>query len=85
MAAKHGELKVRWGKLDGESQLLYEWGGGGAQKPDARILMSAIEDAPGRPKERSLSEELEARGYDLTTLRFSIRQRPSTPTQEPTP
>ncbi len=72
--AKRGELKAAYGKVDGELALGYAWGGGGADKPDGRILMRALEDNPVFDG-KSLVEELEARGYDITTLKFSVQQK----------
>lgn len=75
--AKPGELKAAFGRdgtRDNTPGIQYAWGGGGAQKPDARILSNALEDARvfgGRP----LVQELEARGYDITTLKFSIQHK----------
>jgi hypothetical protein len=92
--AKPGELKAAYGREDRHCSpsLLYVWGGKGAQKPDARILGAAFEDKrqgyafPSMAIEQrpSLIEELEARGYDITTLRFSIRMKdePDTPNTE---
>ncbi|APX66264.1 hypothetical protein AV944_10985 [Sphingomonas sp. LK11] len=59
------------------------WGGQGADKSDARTVMHAMTErrmAPTFPslnyEERpSLVEELEARGYDITTLRFTIQKK----------
>lgn len=89
MRAKPGELKMQWSKREADMQ--YMWGGGGAKSADGALLHYAL----GSPRmyrnydkggeidfERSLLEELEARGYDLATLRFSIRKRESPP---PTP
>jgi len=83
--AKRGQLKAAFGREDRHSkpELLYAWGGGGAQSPDARVLAAAFEDKRhgyGFPSMRleerpSLIEELEARGYDITTLRFTIQQK----------
>lgn len=71
--AKPGELKSGWGKAGGSQPAInYAWGGGGADGPDARIVCNALEEAPVYGG-RSLVEELEQRGYDLTTLKFSIR------------
>ncbi|MDY1006930.1 hypothetical protein [Sphingomonas sp. CFBP9019] len=85
LTAKPGELKAGYGREDRHCSpsLVYVWGGGGAQKPDARVLGSALEDKrhgyafPSMALEQrpSLIEELEARGYDITTLRFSIRMK----------
>lgn len=82
--AKPGQLKAQWGKEDrhAEASVVYLWGGSGAAKADARVLMSALERKPlrvgfdGRVTEgASLVEELEARGYDLSTLRFTIQMK----------
>lgn len=73
--AKPGELRAAYGREDRWSSpdVLYVWGGQGASKPDARVLSAAIEDAAvfdGKP----LRKVLEERGYDITTLRFSIKR-----------
>jgi hypothetical protein len=73
--AKPGELKAGWAKVDGNSpSVAYVWGGNGAQKPDARILCAALEEVHVHTG-KSLVEELEIRGYDLSTLRFSIKMK----------
>lgn len=70
--AKPGELIARYGKARGDApDLLYSWGGSGATKSDSRIIMSALEEADVF-RGRSLREELESRGYDIETLRFSV-------------
>lgn len=85
VAAKSGQLTARYGS-DGEGSidLMYAHGGGGACRPDARMLAGMFEDKrfrpsmknfPGFDQEMSLREELEARGYDITTLRFSIQKK----------
>ncbi len=83
--AKAGELKAGYGWPDKHADLsmVYVWGGGGADKCDARMLGGFIEDKrlgyafPSMAIEEgpSLLEELEARGYDITTLRFSIQRK----------
>ena len=92
MPAKPGQLKVQWGKADGYGPaLLYLWGGHGADKSDARMLADAIERQilerdydkgtiinPAIKEVPSLAAELEARGYDLTTLKITI-ERKATP------
>lgn len=72
--AKPGELKAQYGRVEGDLDVGYSWGGSGAGKPDSRILMRAIEDTPIFDG-KTLREELVARGYDITTLKFSIRQK----------
>lgn len=83
VTAKPGELKAAYGRVDGDLCIGYAWGGAGADKSDARILGAVMEDRWSRPafplgttEERpSLIEELEARGYDITTLKFSIQKK----------
>lgn len=77
---KPGMLVARYGRPSrGDSlQVCYAWGGGGADKSDGRILSNALEGAHVQ-QGRTLCEELEARGYDITTLRFSIERLPVTP------
>lgn len=74
--AKPGELIARWGRTDrfAEPSIVYAWGGDGAEKPDCRILSNSIEGEIGNYAD-GLAMELERRGYDLTTLRFSIKQK----------
>ena len=83
--AKPGELKIVYGRASryDEPDICAVWGGGGADKPDARTVMHALTErrmVPAFPslkyEERpSLIEELEARGYDITTLRLSIQRK----------
>jgi hypothetical protein len=71
--AKEGQLVARWGRPTSgeEPDLVYAWGGKGADKSDSRCLMNALEDAP-TSSGRGLRAELELRGYDISTLRFTI-------------
>ena len=71
--AKVGQLIAKWGRPSkGEDpDLCYAWGGGGADKSDSRCLMGALEDAP-TSSGLGLRAELELRGYDISTLRFTI-------------
>lgn len=83
MAAKPGELKMYWSKR--ERDLMIDNGGGGACRADAHLLHSAIcseRYGPGMGVplghyvvDKSLADELKARGYDLSTLKFSIRKK----------
>jgi hypothetical protein len=88
---KPGQLLLYYGKAPGDStpDICVAWGGAGADKPDSRLIMSAftserLELVYGEEREKigypykwvhSLAKELEARGYDITTLRFSIEQK----------
>lgn len=79
-SAKPRQLKAQYGKEQHSDrpELLYVWGGAGASSPDARVLGRALEDVPvfdGKP----LTQVLIDRGYDITTLRFSIELLPEQP------
>jgi hypothetical protein len=81
--AKPGEIKIAYGKANryDAPDLCAAWGGAGASKPDARTVMHALTEKrvarafPSMEYEErpSLVEELEARGYDIETLRFTIQ------------
>ena len=72
ITAKPGQLVAAYGRDDcGNIDLQYAWGGGGAQKPDARVLSFAIEGVlvfDGK----CLRDVLIERGYDITTLKISV-------------
>lgn len=72
MAAKRkpADLRVRWSRR--ERSLLFSWD---KYPPDGHLLHYVFNVADAHCG-RSLAQELEARGYDLTTLRFQIRRRP---------
>ena len=74
--AKPGQLLARFGRPDrwSDADLCYAWGGRGAESPDGLILSNALENAEVY-QGRSLREELIQRGYDITTLRFSIQMK----------
>lgn len=76
LKAKPRQLRAGWGRpgQKQEPDLCYAWGGGGADKSDGRLLCNAFED-PQKDGRKSLREELEARGYDITTLKFSIEMK----------
>lgn len=85
--AKPGEVRIAYGKADRHSEpdICAAWGGQGADKSDARMVMHAMTEKrmgytfPTMETEQrpSLIEELEARGYDIATLRFSIMRKPA--------
>lgn len=83
------DLVIRWSKR--ERALVYDGPKttGGmlatwlehARMPDVydqRHGLGAKLHRPDPSDERNLAQELEARGYDLTTLRFSIRKKVTT-------
>lgn len=88
---KPGQLRVYYGKdSDGEGpDIVLSWGGDGADKCDSNLLHMYLCSKRPRPtygEERlrvgniawddSLIDELKKRGYDLTTLKFSIERLP---------
>lgn len=82
LQAKPGQLRAGYGKVRGDSpDLLYAWGAGGASKSDGRLVCAALEEVPVF-EGRALREELEVRGYDITTLRFSIQLKALSPTSK---
>ncbi len=72
--AKPGTLVAAWGLGNerGEpADLYFSSCSPGASSPDRRVLCEAFEGCKVFG-DKTLRQELEARGYDLTTLRFSI-------------
>ncbi len=83
---KDGQLVARWGYADGEGPDICFYAGQGVGRADQALLHHALTSKrPVAMKalmgeiefDPSLVEDLEARGYDLTTLRFSIQKKPS--------
>ena len=88
--AKPGQLLVYYGKLPHDDpDVVFAWGGAGANRRDGAYLQWALGGKRCRPvygEERvkvggpvvfdpSVLEELEARGYDITTIQFSIMKK----------
>lgn len=85
--AKPGELMARWGREDRYSgpDVVFAWGDG-VPSCDARLVNTVLCNDRFYPAgmdkplgtyrtEQSFVAELEARGYDIATLRFSIRKK----------
>ena len=80
-----GELRIYWGREphDRTPDVMFAWQGDRSMKHDTNLLhymmASKHPDTSVTPlfsKMRpSLFEELDARGYDLTTLKFSIMKK----------
>lgn len=78
--AKEGQLIAKWGSVDGSGPDLCYAYGPGCERADSRLLHNVLttkridlSDLPNLLP--SFTEELEARGYDITTLRFSISKK----------
>lgn len=78
---KPGRITVQYGKIEhNDPDLIFSWGPG-CSRADAHYLHHVFSDerfGPSGERYRSLVDELEARGYDITTLRFSI-EKPASP------
>lgn len=74
-----------WGRESRRSEpdIMYAWRGTSGMKCDSRLLHSVMStrqpDFDSKPifskMQPSFIEELEARGYDITTIRFSISKK----------
>lgn len=83
--AKPGELCMFYGRLKHDNpDTIYSWGDG-CSKRDGALLNYVLgskrygyEGCRGE-MEKSLLEDLIDRGYDITTLKFSIMKKATTP------
>jgi hypothetical protein len=79
-----GQIKMQKGKIDGDVDMCIFYGDN-VQRCDRALVMNVLcgerqhtDLSSMRPKfEPSLIDELERRGYDLDTLRFSIKRKES--------
>lgn len=78
---KDGELRMYWGRLPHDSpDVIFAWQGDLSMESDSRLLhrmlASEYPDPFAQPlwskMNPSLIKELELRGYDITTIKFSI-------------
>lgn len=81
---KPGELVVLWGYADGNGPDICYFAGEGVPRWDQRLMHNALTGQSLQPMEaikgnmvfdKSLLDELTDRGYDLSTLRFSIQKK----------
>lgn len=81
---KDGELRMYWGKEPHNGpDIMLAWQGDRGMRGDTRLLHyfmcskhpDPFHNPPFGKMDPSLIEELEARGYDLTTLKFSIMKK----------
>lgn len=80
--ATPGQLIIYFGRTGdegrGEPPDICASNGDGCDDGDARLLLFTLMDAPSRyggDYTHGLLKELEARGYDLTTISFSIEKK----------
>ncbi len=68
------KLRAYWGRLRGEKQkqLLFD----GPARPDMRFLCYKVFT-------QEVLDELERRGYDISTLKFSIERKPDGRNEDP--
>lgn len=81
---KEGELRMYWGKLPRDNpDIIFEWKGEASMKRDSRFLYAALASDKPDPHVQpifskmnpSFIKELEMRGYDITTIKFSIMKK----------
>ena len=72
MKPKCPQLSARWSRR--EKDILFDWDDG-IGKPDGHLLYYYL-CCLTSPDGKTLVGELKARGYDITTLRFSVRKPP---------
>ena len=80
-----GELRMYWGRASryDSPDVVLAWQGDRAMKRDTNMLSSYMCSRHPDPLAKplwsammpSLVEELQARGYDITTLKFSIKKK----------
>lgn len=86
MKAKPGQIRLGWSSR--EQDIVFAWGGGngefkygGSTKSDAGLIMYMLQTKYGPLVNKATGdhptflEELEARGYDLSTLKISIEKK----------
>ena len=78
--ARPGELRVTYTRFEGKPDVVYSWGEGCSKRDGA--LMDWYFSRTAEHIER-LERELESRGYDLSTLVFSVMKKKPT-AHEPT-
>ena len=79
--AKPGQLRMFYGRLPDDSapDICYSWGDGCSKRDGALLNWVMASERPGLlpgdPYFPSLLKDLESRGYDISTLEFSIKKR----------
>lgn len=73
---KSGEIKVSYGKADSHDSpdVVYSYRGFDDVRATSNCVMFAFENAPIH-EGKTLRRILEERGFDITTLKFSIKKK----------
>ena len=81
---KDGELRIYWGKeKHNNPDIMFAWQGSADMKRDSNLLIHRLASSQPDPHVQpifskmlpSLFDELIARGYDITTIKFSIMKK----------
>lgn len=81
---KEGQIKVAWGYTADDGEAIYYCRGKGVPKVDGAMVHDMLASKRAHPVpgalfgvewEPSFLEELEARGYDVKTLKISIEKK----------
>lgn len=77
--ARPGQIKLQWANTAEDGRDMYCFRGPGVPKADANLLLWMAHKKHHSPLDRdwhpSLVEELEARGYDITTLKITVEKK----------
>jgi hypothetical protein len=75
---KDNTITLEWGKFEDGVDVGVTWGDGCSSR-DSNLLLHAIckpRVSIGNVMEQSVIKELQDRGYDITTMKFSIKKLP---------
>lgn len=72
-----GDLTVYWNKSSGQGDVMFHSTGDAVGARRLLYHAFSIVKMGSESDAKSLLDELEARGYDLSTIRFSINRKPS--------
>lgn len=78
-----GDLTVYWNKTSGQGDVMFHSTGDSVGGRRLLYHFFSIVKMGNGPDDKSLLDELEARGYDLSTIRFSIDRKPEPPKENP--
>lgn len=77
--ARNGQIKAQWGKLANHEPGIVYARGDGTSRSDSHLLHNLISSPRFYPLskewDKSFVEELDARGYDIKTLKISVEKK----------